>query len=307
LNRQGFEELGQWRLSAGYKGRSPDLVIVTRGLDFEFPEGVMRSGRRIMVFTTYAQAGSDQAKALTASGVVVVGSGETGVEGNRMIDYLSDGLGYRVIMMATGPSVLEILLKAKRLDRIYITEAQLEISFDDASTVQTILPGGRKVSELKEFRVTHQYLQEDVVTRNGSLISQLFVRYDRTLNGQRLRVFSTQVWSPRRHAFFRQTTPATSASPTTTRPAIGTAGPLSPSPEVTQRHHIRLEGDPRNRAFASHASLTVKGRYIWGLRHGVASCTAVDHSPRAGVVVVTPTSSGGVQSAQATRRGEKVS
>jgi riboflavin biosynthesis pyrimidine reductase len=176
---QGFEELGKWRLSAGYKKRSPDLGIVTRSLDLRFPEGVMRSGRRIVVFTTYALAGSDQAKALTASGVVVVGSGEAGVEGNRMIDYLSNGMGYRVIMMATGPSVLEILLEAKRLDLIYVTEAQLEIPFDDPSTVQTILPEGRKVSELKEFSVTHQYLQENVVTQNGSLISQLFVRYDR--------------------------------------------------------------------------------------------------------------------------------
>jgi len=175
----GFEELGKWRLSAGYQKRSPDLVIVTRGLDFKLPEGAMKGGRRIVVFTTYALARSDQAKALTASGVVVVGSGEAGVEGNRMIDYLSNGMGYRVIMMATGPSVLELLLKAKRLDLIYVTEAQLEVPFDDPSTVQTILPEGRKVSELKEFSVTHQYLQENVVTRNGSLISQLFVRYDR--------------------------------------------------------------------------------------------------------------------------------
>lgn len=175
----GFEKLGEWRLSAGYTRRSPDLAVVARSLDFKVPAEVMRSGRRIVIFTTYTLASSDQAKALTGLGVIVVGSGEAGVEGNRMIDYLSNGMGYRVIMMATGPSVLELLLEVKRLDLLYVTEAQLEIPFDDPSTLETILSEGRKVNELKEFSVIHQFLQENVVTENGSHISQLFLRYDR--------------------------------------------------------------------------------------------------------------------------------
>src|SRR6202142_1048500 len=126
-----FEKLGNWRLSAGYQERSPDLAVVTRSLDLKFPEEVMRSGRRIAIFTTDAMANSDQAKVLTTSGAVVIGSGQAGVDGNRMIDYLSYGKGYRVIMMATGPSVLNLLLEAKRLDLFYVTEAQLEIPFDD--------------------------------------------------------------------------------------------------------------------------------------------------------------------------------
>jgi hypothetical protein len=88
-------------------------------------------------------------------------------------------MGYRVIMMATGPSVLELLLEAKRLDLFYVTEAQREISFDDPSTVKTILPDGEKVNELKEFLITHRYIQENVFTEDGSLISQFFLRYTR--------------------------------------------------------------------------------------------------------------------------------
>lgn len=176
---KGFEKLGAWRLSAGYKKRSPDLVVVARSLDFKIPGEVMRGGRRIMIFTTDAMADSDQARVLSSSGAVVIGSGEAGVDGNRMIDTLSHEKGYRVIMMATGPSVLHLLLEAKRLDLLYITEAQREIPLDDPSTVQTILPRGKKVSELREFSVTHQYVQEQVVTADGSRISQLFLRYDR--------------------------------------------------------------------------------------------------------------------------------
>ena len=174
-----FEKLGDWRLSAGYKSRSPDLAVVTRSLDLKFPEEVMKSGRRKMVFTTDAVANTDQARALTTLGAVVIGSGQAEVDGDRMIDYLSNGRGYRVIMMATGPSVLHLLLEAKRLDLLYVTEAQLEIAFNDPSTVQTILPEGEKVNELKEFSVTHQYLQKNVVAEDGSHISQIFLRYDR--------------------------------------------------------------------------------------------------------------------------------
>jgi hypothetical protein len=43
-----FEELGQWRLNAGYKKRSPDVAIVTRDLDFELPEKLIQSGRSIV-------------------------------------------------------------------------------------------------------------------------------------------------------------------------------------------------------------------------------------------------------------------
>jgi len=90
----------------------------------------------------------------------VIGAGDEGIDGNRLIDTLGNEMGYRVIMMSTGPSVLEILLEAKRLDLFYVTEAQREISFDDPSTVKTILPNGEKVSELKEFLITHRYVKK---------------------------------------------------------------------------------------------------------------------------------------------------
>jgi riboflavin biosynthesis pyrimidine reductase len=174
-----FEELGEWRMNAGYKKRSPDVAVVTRSLDFKIPDRLMGSGRRITIFTSNRQAGSGQARAMNAAGVAVVGSGDAGVEGNQMIDCLSIGMGYRVIMMTTGPSVLGLLLEANRLDLFYLTEAQLEIPFVDSSTVQTILPDGKKVNELNQFSLSRQYSQEDVVTKSGLHIAQEFFRYDR--------------------------------------------------------------------------------------------------------------------------------
>jgi hypothetical protein len=44
--------------------------------------------------------------------------------------------------------------------------------------VQTLLPGGRKIGELKEFHLTHKLTQEHVRTEAGSLVSQSFLRYE---------------------------------------------------------------------------------------------------------------------------------
>jgi len=174
-----FEKLGQWRLNAGFKKRSPDVAIVTRDLDFEIPEKLIQSGRRIVIFTIDSIAKSDKARSLSNLNTVIIGSGETEVEGARMIATLSDDMSYRVIMMVSGPHILDLLLKAERLDLLYMTEAQVEIPFEDPSTVQTMLLGGKKVSDLKNFNLAHQFIQESVVTEDASVISQSFLRYDR--------------------------------------------------------------------------------------------------------------------------------
>jgi len=174
-----FEKLGQWRLNAGFKKRSPDVAIVTRDLDFKIPEKLIQSGRRIVIFTTDSIAKSDKAKSLTNVNTVIIGSGEGRVEGGSIFATLANEMGYSVIMMVSGPHILDLLLKAKRLDIIYVTEAQVEIPFEDSSTVQTILLGGKKVSDLKDFILTHQFIQENVVTEDASLLSQSFLRYDR--------------------------------------------------------------------------------------------------------------------------------
>ena len=173
-----FEAHGQWRLQAGHEKRSPDVAIVTRHLDFELPERLRQSGRRILIFTTDAMANSERARAPGNADVRILGSGEQGVDGGRMISALAGDFGYRVIMMASGPPVLQLLLAANRLDLFYVTEARVEIPFDDPAAVQTMLSGGRKVAELPEFQLAHQFVQEHVVTEDGSRISQSFLRYD---------------------------------------------------------------------------------------------------------------------------------
>jgi riboflavin biosynthesis pyrimidine reductase len=155
------------------------VAIVTRELDFELPEKLTSSDRRITIFTTNSMANSDKAQALRNAGTMIVGSGEASVDGGRMIDTLATEMGYRVLMMASGPHILDLLLAANRMDFIYVTEAQVEIPFDDPTTVQTLLLGGEKIGERKDFHLAHRFLQENVLTEDGSRISQSFLRYDR--------------------------------------------------------------------------------------------------------------------------------
>lgn len=175
-----FQELGEWRLRAGYQKRSPDLAVVSRHLDFQIPEQVLSSGRRTAIFTTDDMAQSIKAKAFPAEGTAVIGGGQLGVDGGPMIDYLHDEMAARVIVMATGPRVFQLLLEAERLDLVYVTQVQREIPFDDPSSVITLLPNGKRVQDLKGFTLTHQYFQDHAVAGDGSSVSQFFLRCDRT-------------------------------------------------------------------------------------------------------------------------------
>ena len=182
-----FEKLGQWRLDAGYQKRSPDVAIITRHLDFDLPDDLTRSDRKSIIFTIDSMASSDKAKALRNANTTIFGSGEADVDGGRMIDALADAMGYRVIMMVSGPHILDLLLKANRLDLLYVTQAKVEIPLDDPATGQTILLEGKKISDLKELRLAQQFIQENVVTEDGYVISQSFLRYERNdLQEQRL-------------------------------------------------------------------------------------------------------------------------
>ena len=174
-----FEALGEWRLEMGFKKRSPDLAILTHHLDFSFPDSLLKGDRKIFVFTTYSMAETDKARMFRNQGIDVIGSGEQGVEGEKIIGYLQNGFDYHVMMLTTGPSALDVLLRSKNLDLLYITQVQLEIPFESPASVCTILPSGMKMSQLEGFSLTHQFLQENVATDAGMHSSQLFLRYDR--------------------------------------------------------------------------------------------------------------------------------
>ena len=169
-----FASLGRWRVEHGLK-RNPDIIIVSRSLDFEIPPPVFADGRKVMVFTTFDSSVSEKAKRFEKSGAMVIPAGKEGVDGKVMFDYLNNNEDYKVIKMTTGPRVLEILLNADVLDELFITRVDKEIEAD-SSDVQTVLHDG-KVQDLPGFRYEQLLHQDGVTASNGEVISQDFGVY----------------------------------------------------------------------------------------------------------------------------------
>lgn len=176
-----FEDLGKWRLDHGFKKRNPDIIIVSRSLDFDIPKAVLADGRKVVVFTTYESASvNPRAKKWKGSGIYVIGVGVDGVDGEKMADFLASGkLGpYKVIKMTTGPRVLKILLDGNALDELYITQVQRKIDADPSETQRVLVDGGN-VADLPGFKLTESFIQENVLTDDGESVTQKFLVYDK--------------------------------------------------------------------------------------------------------------------------------
>lgn len=176
-----FADLGKWREQHGLK-RNPDIIIVSRSLDFDIPTAAFKGDRKVLVFTTFGGIASSKAKEFEKLGALVIAAGKDGVDGKTMTDYLAGKMRYKVVKMTTGPRVLSILLQADEgkgvLDELYITQVQRKIEASPAD-VQTILPNGEKVKDLPGFTLTHSFLQNNVTTDDGSVVSQKFLIYDK--------------------------------------------------------------------------------------------------------------------------------
>ncbi len=186
-----FEDLGDWREQKELT-RNPDLVVVSRSLNFNLPKAITESGRQVFIFTTYRMQDSENAKELGKAGATVIGAGEEGVNGALMIERLGHE-GYKVIKIITGSRVLKLLMDAEfknqegevirrgALDRLYITRVDKKIT-DDWSNAITVLEG-RKIDDLASkgggFRLTERYSQDKITGNDGVETSQEFLVYER--------------------------------------------------------------------------------------------------------------------------------
>ena len=172
-----FAELGRWREEHGLK-RNPDIIIVSRSLDFDIPEAAVSAGRNIIVATTYEGADSPKAKEFKKAGATVAGAGKGGVDGKILIKKILSGRGYKVIKMTTGPRVLDILLEGEPLDDIFITRVQRKIEAPKEN-VQTVLLNGKKLDDMTGFKYNRLFYLEEVEASDGKLISEEFGVYEK--------------------------------------------------------------------------------------------------------------------------------
>lgn len=177
-----FSQLGVWRLEHGYDKKSPDLIVPSRSLNITIPDVIIEKKRKILIYTTGSKTPSQEAKTLKESGadLEVVNAGNfdgTGIDGGEMVKDLKNK-GYRVVNMATGPSVLKILLDAYVLDRIYITEVQREVAEKNPENFKTVLANGGEIETLPGFSLVSKVIQNDVKVDDGTTTSQHFLIFE---------------------------------------------------------------------------------------------------------------------------------
>jgi len=177
-----FSQLGNWRLKKGYGKISPDIVVPSRSLNITIPDVLVKSKRKILIYTMGSMISSPEAKFLRGSGanleIIEAGTTDgTGVDGKAMTSNL-ESKGYRVIKIITGPSVLQILLDANVIDRIYITQVQRSVSETNPENFKKVLAGGGKVEDLAGFTLVQKYEQIGVKVDDGERVNQHFLIFE---------------------------------------------------------------------------------------------------------------------------------
>lgn len=114
---EGARDLVRWRAAEGLAPQ-PAVAIASASLDFPLPRSL--AGRRVIV-ATGAAAPAEKRAALEAEGceVIVAGAGH-GVEGAALTAALG-ARGFRSLFLLTGPRMLETMLRARMLARLYVT------------------------------------------------------------------------------------------------------------------------------------------------------------------------------------------
>lgn len=171
-----FEKLGKWRLVNGYEKRNPDIAVVSKSLDFNIPNTATKRERSVYVFTTHPMFGSRKANNLRAQGAKIIAAGVEGVDGQTLIDHLHHECGYNTVKLVAGPQLLKILLDSDVLNRLYITQVQKKINAPDKKKIAVVK--NKKVSDINGFKLTEEYLQENVVLDDGTTTDQRFLVYD---------------------------------------------------------------------------------------------------------------------------------
>lgn len=162
-------DLGEWRARAGLRGQ-PAIVIPTASLAIELPRSLREHDQEVHIVTT-TDADSDRIATFRRDGIKVhvCGSGRH-VEGDALAALLGE-LGYRSVYCLTGPQMLSRLLRAGKIDRLYLTITHQILG---GRAFDTILRGDVVGNAGRLQMVSLHY---DASSPNG--VGQWFAQFDR--------------------------------------------------------------------------------------------------------------------------------
>lgn len=120
-SQPAFADIRRWRIEQGLQAQ-PDIAIMSGSLDIPLASLQPYRNRRLLVVTG-ADADEDRVQILLDHGVELIRAG-TGqqVDGRLMVERLA-AAGYRSIYAIAGSAVFGTLLKARVIDRLYLTFA----------------------------------------------------------------------------------------------------------------------------------------------------------------------------------------
>ncbi|HEY9200381.1 MAG TPA: dihydrofolate reductase family protein [Gammaproteobacteria bacterium] len=165
-----FADLLEWRLQQGFKPQ-PAVVVLSASLDLPLSQLQALQHRGVYVATgAKHSASADRVQEIEQCGAHMLYAGDDSrVEGGRLVELLT-GEGFRNIYSIAGPGVLETLVRAQVLDRIYLTQANRLIggvSFDT-------LFEGHLLNPPADFSLRALYYDQHA----GDSFAQLFGIYD---------------------------------------------------------------------------------------------------------------------------------
>ena len=128
-----FSDIREWRSHHGLAAQ-PDIAILSRSLAIPLASLKAYQHRRLIVFTG-RQAEAERIARFREQGVEVIAAGEDRtVDGAELVERLASK-GYASIYAIAGPDVLHTLLKAKVLDRLYLTTTHQLLAGGDFDTL----------------------------------------------------------------------------------------------------------------------------------------------------------------------------
>jgi riboflavin biosynthesis pyrimidine reductase len=135
-NKPAFADLHQWRKQQGLTPQ-PAVVILSSSLDLPLACLIEMNDRQVYV-ATGQQADKTAVKRVEKTGAQVIFAGEDKqVDGKQLIDNLASK-GFQNIYSIAGPGVLQTLLHAQVLNRLYLTQVHRLIG---GASFDTLLEG----------------------------------------------------------------------------------------------------------------------------------------------------------------------
>jgi len=163
-----FSDLTEWRAQHGLTSQ-PAVVILSASLNLPLKTLSAIHDRPVFV-ATGEQADGGAVRRIEGSGAKVLYAGDNReVEGRRLIEQLA-AQGFSSIYSIAGPGVLETLLRARVLDRIYLTQVHRLIG---GASYDTLFEG-RLLNPPADFKLQALYYDG----RAGKDCGQFFAIYE---------------------------------------------------------------------------------------------------------------------------------